>query len=88
MKFFNFPSKGAYNYDTIVKERNVSSDFGVVKNGEKYLRLNISFVKHNTRQGFSQSYFSVLDLLNHNTARIKRNLNKQFDFLTHFEPFT
>ena len=41
-----------YDYDTIMQERNVSSDFGVVKNGEEYLRLNISLIdfKDNTRQ--------------------------------------
>ena len=41
-----------YDYDTIMQERNASSDFGVVKNGEEYLRLNISLIdfKDNTRQ--------------------------------------
>lgn len=48
----SFPKWPQYDYDTIIEERKLSSDFGVVKNGEKYLRLNISIIdlKVNTRQ--------------------------------------
>ena len=46
-------------YDTIMRERNVSSEFGVVKNGEEYLRLNISIIdlEVNTRQRVKPEYF-------------------------------